>query len=129
VKLRNHSGVMLALAIACGGTNDVCVIPPCVQSFAIAASVRSATGQTIPTAFVQELDSLGTVIQTTNCGNDSCRVGDGPGTYHLHIGAPGFTGRDTTVIVTAGDRRPCSCQLINTQEIAMTLIVVPPPGI
>jgi hypothetical protein len=129
VRLRKHSVVMLALAVACAGTNDICVPPPCPPSFAIVTTIRSATGLAIPTAFVDELDASGAVTQTTNCGDNSCLVGFEAGTYRLRIGAPGFMSRDTTVNVTAPNSRPCSCQFLNTQQLTVTLILVPPPGV
>jgi hypothetical protein len=116
----------LVLAVACDGANDVCPIPPCLAPVAIAASIRSATGLMIPHAFVQERDSLGTVLQTTDCGGETCRVGARAGTYHLFFGAAGFVGRDTTVSVTAAESRPCSCTSLDTRQLAITLIIIPP---
>jgi hypothetical protein len=131
VTIRKHSisVAMLALAVACDSGTEVCPALPCAAPVAIVAAVRSATGLTIPTAFVQERDSLGAVVQTTDCGSDSCWVGFRAGTYRLHIAAPGFMSRDTTVNVTAADSRPCSCVSLHTQQLAVTLIIIPPPGV
>jgi hypothetical protein len=114
---------LLALAVACDGANDVCPALPCAAPFGVTVSIRSAAGLTIPTAFVQERDSLGTLVQSTDCGADLCAVGMHAGTYHLVIGAPGFVSRDTIVNVTAANTGRCSCLLLNTQRLAITLIV------
>src|SRR5262245_66166195 len=92
----------LALAtVSCGSDVESWVPPPCLFPVAMRIHVRSATGIPITTAFVQELNASGAVINTTDCGGGDCMVGEHPGTYRLRIGAPQFfVNRDTTVNVT-----------------------------
>lgn len=124
-----RAAVLAAVALAtasCGG-DDSCVAPPCLFPIAMIIRVRSATGLTIPTAVVRELDASGAVVNTTACGGEECLVGQHPGTYRLTIGAPQFfASRDTTVNVTGVQGTTCSCTILDTRQLTFTLIVVPP---
>jgi hypothetical protein len=117
----------LTLATAsCGADEVTCVPPPCLFPVAMRIHVRSATGLMIATAFVQELNASGAVINTTDCGGGECLVGQRPGTYRLRIGAPQFfVNRDTTVNVTGTEGGRCSCTSLDTKEFTFTLIVDP----
>lgn len=121
--------LLAALALvttSCGADEVTCVPPPCLLPVAIRIYVRSPTGIPITTAFVQEHNASGAVINTTDCAGGECQVGQHPGTYRLTIGAPQFfVNRDTTVNVAGTEAGRCSCTMLDTREFTFTLIVDP----
>jgi hypothetical protein len=126
VKRATLLAAMTLATASCGADEVSCVPPPCLFPVAMRIHVRSATGIPITTAFVQELNASGAVINTTDCGGGECMVGEHPGTYRLRIGAPQFfVNRDTTVNVTGTQAGRCSCTMLDTREFTFTLIVDP----
>jgi len=115
--------LVIAAAIGCGGDGP-CILGPCPLPVAMTIAIKSATGLPL-NGFVRETDAAGAVLRTTDCSVDGCIVGQSPGTYHLVIGRDGFASKQMTVIVSGRDGGRCSCTIVETQHLEVTLIFVP----
>lgn len=120
-------GLAILLA-ACGSdtAEEVCVIPPCIQSTALSFTITSASSSVpLPAGvFVNAtapFDGPAGCLQTGT--TTTCYLHGDPGMYQVQIGAPGFQSVARTVNV--GSQPPVKCGCGGAETVHLDIALVP----
>jgi hypothetical protein len=126
-RVGSRIGVLLlagmgAVLGSCGFTEDpACIPPPCPLPTAIVVSVTADGGGPVNAVSVRVSGPLTTTVPCAVDANvATCRIPGYPGTYDLEIAGEGFESAQRKVTVE-GTTPPCSCTIMTTAQIDVTL--------
>lgn len=117
-RMRLRRLMCLLAAMACSGSSEPCVRPPCALPPALNVSVKSRTTGAPVTV---TLDVSGATVTSLSC-DGSCLVPGSAGTYHIKMSAPGYATAETDVKVN-GTFPDCGCP--SADPVSLTMLLTP----
>ena len=107
---------LLAALTFTGCSEEPCILPPCAAPIALEIAIASSTGGPVTATVAVS----GAVVRSFSCSS-TCPVTGSGGTYSVDVTATGFTPVHESIQVTSTPR-PCSCEIVHTQDVQITLV-------